>query len=1232
MKDQKIGTKYQVLEFLGEGSSSQVYKAVDLAGGQIVALKLFLADSININLVSQEFRLLAELRHPNLAAVYAYENFQAGCFYIMEFVPGPDILCRCRDLSFEKKCHKLIELCHALEYIHYWNIVHLDLKPSNLLLDEKDAVKLLDFGLAQSAACAPLKISGTPSYISPEVISGQSSDGRADLYSLGVLMYQIFAGVLPFEAPSLKDLVKKHLYQPPQPPLIYNASLPERLQSLILKLLNKDPNARPAGAGEVAVELARIIKQSPGESPDAPRLPFVFNSRLVGRNKEMAELRHAVQNAISGQGSTIFISGETGIGRTKLLTEFSLEAQLLECQVLWTRCYQPDTSAYDLIGQLLAQILPLAQNFCPQIISEFGPKLAEIVPAYRALPEVKNLPVPASLPAHEQRLRLLDAVAGFIIKTMEAVPPRATVIMLESIQWIDRESLEAVSHLMRNIARSSILVIGSFRNDDLAPGHHLPETIEALVAENLAEQFFLKRLSQSEVSELIRNIFPRIQNPEPLLTKIFAETEGNPLLIEEAVHYLMDSKFIERRHGQWQITSLTNDRLALPDGLTKAFKLKLKNLSPEQLLLMQSLAVMERPATAHQIFAITALDACQISKDLLYFKSQSLLTVLQEEKGDLFYGLHHSKIAREVYRSASPGLLSRLHRATAQILENQENHSLQELSALSRHWEAAGDPGKAREFHLLAGDGLAEFSKRQAIEHYRKAIELSPSQQDLPVLEKLQKLYYVSGEFQKALEAAQVLHLAKGPSPDSYYKMGRCQERLGNYESSTEYLRQGLTVSRNDPQSAARLMRAIAVTCISRGEYRTAEKNCQEALKLLPQNSKPSVEAEIYNTLGQAYWHLAEWSQALSVHRKSLAINEREGSLYGIADSHNNLGLVYYRMYDWDRAAESCQKSFAIREKIGDISGLAKSYNNLALISRHLYDWDKALEYHSKCLQTMERIGSSLETATSLVNIGLIHKAKGEWDRALWSYNRAIQLAATIGAKNIMLDAYIRKAEFYLALGGLKDCSLFCQKSLGMAEELGGRLEMGRALNISGRISQMRQQWDKAKEIFSQAREIFAELDIRAGEAFILKNLADLHRELGELDKAEAMADKALSLAQRVEEQQLVADVLLLKGELLEERGRSGLTYMEWSLEIATKVNTAETAWPIFSAIARHHVKHKRYDLALEQYQKILSGFKQALANISQPDLKSSYIFAPRRRQLFKDIKLFRQEAASYAG
>jgi tetratricopeptide (TPR) repeat protein len=1233
LSGERIGSKYRVEEFLGQGATSQVYKVFDLVTEQIFALKLFSRDFININYICQEFCLLAELDHPNLAKVYHYEHTDKGCFYILEYLPGPDILEFGKSLSTDGKCRLLIDLCHALEFIHSRDIIHLDLKPSNLLLDGSGNVKLLDFGLAQNTSnFSPLAISGTPSYMSPEVISGQPPDGRADLYSLGILMYQMFAHRLPFESSSLKELIKSQLYQPPQPLKIYDPAIPEQLQNLILKLLQKDPNARQMSAGEVSADLAKIIRLENASPPSSIRPPFIFSTRMIGRDREMNELRQAAQNAIAGQGASIFISGETGIGRTKLLTEFSLQAQLMECQVLWARCYQPDTAAYFLIGQLLDQVRSLARHHCPQLLQEFGPQLAEISPAFLSLQEASKITAPVNLPEQERRLRLLDAIASFLIKAISATSFRSTVILLEGLHWADRESIEAIYHLIRNIPKTSIMFVGSYRSDDVAEGHHLLSMIERLVAENLSEQLFLKRLSRSEVSLLLRNIFSKVSNMDPLLEKIYQETEGNPLAIEEAVYYLIDSGTVERRHGQWRINLISPDMFSFPHRMNCIGTTQLVNLSLTQKAIMQSLSVLERPATFHEISKLTELEAGQIGKDLLHLKGHNLLAVLQEANDEPRYGLHHYKIVREIYGSIPKELSRQMHRNAALLMEQYGTATIQDTIIQARHWELAGEKEISRKYHILAGDGLAEFSKSQAIDHYRKALDLFSPDQDINLLEKLQKLYYVSGEFSEAFKLALELYRLDKHLPDIHYKLGRCQERLGNYEASLEYLKQGILASAEAPEAMARLMGAMAITNISRGDYGTAEKTCHEALKMLPPDGKPTIEAEIFNTLGLAYWHLAEWSQALSVHRKSLEIKDREGSLYGIATSYNNLGMVYYRMYEWDKAAECHKKSFALREKIGDISGLARSNNNLALIYRHLYDWDKALEYHTKCLQTMERIGSNIETATSLINIGYIHAARSEWDRALWSFNRAIQIATSVDAKNILLDAYIRKAELYLALGSLDDSNLFCQKSIEMAQKLGGRLELGRALNISGRISQMRQQWDKAKDSLSQAREIFSGLDIKAGEAYILKNLADLHRELGELDEAGVLSDKAMGLANRVEEHQLVAEILLLKGELLEERNQNGYRYMEWSLEVANRVNMMETIWPIYSAMARHHLKSKNHGPALECYQQILSSFKRSMENISQPELKTSYILAPKRRHIFKDIKHLRQEVLGYAG
>lgn len=1226
---QRIGTKYQVLEYLGHGSTSQVYKVKDQADGQNYALKYFLPEAVNINFVCQEFRFISDLIHPRLARVHAYENLEQSCFYVMELLPGPDILKCCQDQSDQDKAERVLEICQALEFIHSKGIIHLDIKPTNVLLDGSGRAKLLDFGLAQSLASRPAaKAAGTPAYISPEVISGNPPDARSDLYSLGILMYQLFAGRLPFEAPATKELLKLHLYQSPQPPAVYRSDIPEQIQDLILRLLDKDPNRRPQGTAELTDELNRFLKLESGKGRSEIQGRLMFSGRMVGREKEVHELRHGIQNALSGQGSSFFISGETGIGRTKLLTEISLQAQLMDCQVLWARCYHQDTAAYDPIVQLLRQVRPLAQNFSPRMLEQYGPELMAIVPEFRDLPELQGLPSPFTLPPQENRLRLLDSIASFVVGTLDACPARASLIMFESIHWIDPQSLEALYHLQRNITHNRIMVVGSYRNDELDDGHPLLEAIEKLSSENLAERIMLRRLSRAEVSLLMESLLPRTENLEPLSAMIYTETEGNPLLIEETLNYLHDTGHLTRKLGRWVFSGTDIRKASLPLGLSSLLASKLARLSPSQLLLLRLLAVLGKPADRDQLAFLAGTEPSRMTEDLLLLKSRSLLAEVGQEHL-VCYGLHHSKFGQEVYRAIPAPDLAHLHQRAALLLEAKPNPGTHDLVELSRHWTKAGDQAKAKHYHLKAAEGLAEHAKSQAIQHYQKALELAEGAELTGILARLQKLFYVSGNFQQAGRLAQDLLDIEGPSPEVYYKLGRCQEHLGNYEESMRFLELGLSCLQEQPEAHARLLNAISITHISRGEYRTAEKICQNALKLIPQNGSLAVEPEIYNNLGQAYWHLAEWAQALSVHRKSLELKEKSGSLYGIATSYNNLGMVYYRMYEWDKAADCHQKSFAIREKIGDISGLARSYNNLALIYRHMYDWDRALDYHEKCLQTMERIGSSYETASSLVNIGLVHKAKSRWDQALWNYNRAIQIAIGIGAKNILLDAYIRKAETYLALGSLEDSSLFCQKAMDMAGELGGRLDLGRAINILGRINQMRRQWDKAKENLSRAREIFSELDIKGGEAFILKNLADLHRELGDLEESSALAEKALSLAQRVEEQQLVAEIMLLKGELLDEKGDNGLRYLEWALEVARKVNIPETFWPIYSAMAGHHYRKEKIRQAVEQYQAILTLFKDSLDNISHPVLKSSYLLEPKRRQVLRDIRKMRQEVTN---
>lgn len=1224
----KIAGRYQVVQLLGQSDKSRVFKVLDLTNDEHLALKIFSDFSNGIHQLQHEFKFLSSLSHPNLVRVQQFGNERDLHFFTMELVEGRDLMASLADSSLEERLRLVAQLCRALEYIHQNDIIHLDLKPSNVLVTTDGQVKLTDFGLAHcSRSQGLLKAAGTPSYMSPEVISGQMPDGRSDLYSLGVLLYQIFAGRLPFEAPTTEELVKLHIRAVPQPPKVFDPSIPDEMQLLILRLLAKDPNERPASANEVIQEINRGFGLDlPLESGQAASRNL-FLSRLVGRDKEMADLFQALQLAAGGHGTCIFISGETGIGRTRLLSEFALQAQLSDAQVFWARCYSSDCSAYEPVIQLLSQLLPLAQSFCPEVVSFYGPELMTLLPHWRGLPEIRDHPLPTQLPPHETKLRLLDAITNFIFKTFEALPTRPSVMILEGLHWVDSESLEAFYHLGRNASRSRVLLIGSMRSDDVDEHHPVLGLVERLSMENQAEQIYLKRLTAAEVSTLLGNVFYHAEGLEPLADRIYQETDGIPLLIEEAVFYLMESGQVRRRLGQWQVDAFSPQALALPTGFRQALERKLQSLSPRQANVLQALAVMGRPASEKMLSFLTEEPEDLVTEDLIHLKGRNLIVQLDSAEGPL-YGLHHSRIEKRIYAGLEVGRASLLHGRAARLLEQLGPSTYQDNIELARHYEKSGQGEIAKSCHLRAAALLADHAPDQAITHYQAALKLCTAAESAEVLRPLLNLYFLTGDSSRAAKAASDLLRISGPSADLYRRLGVCQDRLGDYKRAIDYLNQGLSLSQGDPVMIAKIMASLAATYLHQGEHRNAERCCLEALKALPPDSDPLVEAELYNNLGQIYWQLAEWAQAISVHRKSLELKEKLDDQYGIATSYNNLGLVYYRMYDWDRSAECHQKSFAIRERIGDISGLARSYNNLALIYRHLYDWDKAIDYHTKCLQTMERIGSSFELAVSHTNLGLIHKARSEWDQAIWSYHRAIQISSSIGARNVLLDAYIRISELYLALGSMESANQYCQQALDLAAELGGRLEQGRGMNIQGRIYQMRRQWDRAQELLTQAREIFSELDIKAGEAFILKNLADLHRARGEIRQSALLADRALSLAQRVEEQQLVAEIILLKGELLEEEGRSGLVYLQWALELANRINIKETIWPIHGALAQHAARSHRLAEALEHYQRVLAIFKQSCRNINQPELKNCYLFEPRRRQLLRDIKKLRQEVS----
>lgn len=257
--------KYEILGEIGRGAMGIVYKARDTILQRIVALKVmpkFMVDSPNITeKFLNEARSAAKLNHPNIVTVYEAGDEEGDLFIAMEYIEGSNIkqlLLQKKPIPIQGVLFITAQICKGLGYAHENNIVHRDIKPTNIMWTPKKLVKILDFGLAkviQEMASTVTIVGGTPHYMSPEQTLGEKVDHRTDIYSLGVTIFEMATGKLPF---SKGDIGYHHIHTPPPNPKDFNPAIPDELARIILKCMAKRPEDRYMSAYEIFDELKKI--------------------------------------------------------------------------------------------------------------------------------------------------------------------------------------------------------------------------------------------------------------------------------------------------------------------------------------------------------------------------------------------------------------------------------------------------------------------------------------------------------------------------------------------------------------------------------------------------------------------------------------------------------------------------------------------------------------------------------------------------------------------------------------------------------------------------------------------------------------------------------------------------------------------------------------------------------------------------------------------------------------
>ena len=344
---------YKLIERIGEGGFGVVYRAKQPAVDREVAIKVILPEFAEhpefVRRFEAEARMVAKLEHPHIVPLYDYWRDEEGAFLVMRWLRGGSLRDALESGPWEVGAvGQLLEhITDALSLAHEHGVIHRDLKPGNILLDEAGNAYLTDFGIAKDVAGEGLtqtgKIVGSADYLAPEQAKGEPVTPKSDIYALGVLLYEMLTGEHPFPELTPIQRLQKHLNEPLPSIRRFRPELSIELNNVIQRATAKDPAERYTDVREM-LEACRRVLITVEEAAVEPRLPAfleevdgkreIIRPVFVGREDEITQLEGILEEALTGQGQIVFITGGVGRGKTALVEEFSHRVQEAHADLL----------------------------------------------------------------------------------------------------------------------------------------------------------------------------------------------------------------------------------------------------------------------------------------------------------------------------------------------------------------------------------------------------------------------------------------------------------------------------------------------------------------------------------------------------------------------------------------------------------------------------------------------------------------------------------------------------------------------------------------------------------------------------------------------------------------------------------------------------------------------------------------------------------------------------------
>jgi tetratricopeptide (TPR) repeat protein len=1143
---------FTVVSSLGCGGMGEVYRARDATLGREVAIKvlpsIFTSDPQRLGRFEREARLLASLNHPNIATIHGVEHANGIYALVLELVEGETLAERLRStarhsptrsgLPFASVLSIARQIVDALEPAHAQGIVHRDLKPANVMIRHDGVVKLLDFGLAKmaadddrfehSGAILPRTgstddgvIVGTAAYMSPEQARGHPVDRRTDVWAFGCVLYEMLTGGRAFGERNTSDVLAGILGTEPDfealPP-----DTPDGVRRLLRRALTKDPGNRLRNIGDARLELIETLGASSAGSGNGRSLlealrglrdaasVGVFSvgnvdtqsvadtpQAFVGREPELKRLEGFLREAIEGTGRVVFITGEPGIGKTALADEFLRRVRQQRVVLCRGRCaeqYGPGEAYLPFLDALGALVKGPGGEHIAAVLRTQAPtwclQLPAVFASTGALEQLQRETVGAT------KERMMREMSDLLSAVAASTP---IVLLLEDLHWADASSVDLLRRLSDRAREQRLLVIGTFRPEDVAVGNHPLKNCKREMDAHLAcEELALGSLRSDHIAAYLNARFSPNWFPPALAVLIESRTEGHPLFATSLVHVLEQSGHITKAKEHWTLRrELSEMDLEVPESVRGMIRKKIEVLEEEDRRALQYGSIEGEEFTSSVVAHLLGMEDLALEERLDRLdRVHRLIETLGEEvwpDGTLAvrYRFAHALYQNILYADLVGRRRILLHRQVGEQLAARHGDWANRIATqLAMHFERGRDYSSAITFLIHAGDNAKKvYANAEAEQHYSHALALVDKLPEPEHAERYLSLHLKRGtanhamsRFQQAVEDfTQTLDKARATA--SLVMEGEALIALANTllisHRMDEMQARAHNLLRVADACGSGVMRAAALLFIglkhiSYGELVEGKPLLDQAISGYRASGDKAGLANALNYRSFLHFLQSEYdhAEAMMTEVRDLGSELRDGFL--LLQCLFGTGLNLGNMGQMSRALRTLDEAMQMAQRNGDHYTLSKIPNCIAWIHRELQNFEEAQRHDERGVE-LARADHVLEAeANSLINLAYDYTAAGRDGEALSAFREVSAIFARDDwlrwRYNIRLQA--GQAEYWLVRGKLKEAEDYTRQLLETATQHEARKYVAVAHKLRAEVALAR------GDFVAGERELFTALGV----------------------------------------------------------------------------------------------------------------------------------------------------------